>query len=227
MYRVLVHPEIMEGRPYVNGDQTGNTIMISVMVSLIVSFCVHIGLSRWLPELGQIDTSVVVDSHTRQARSRPAPGAARSTRVPSAPALAGVAPTPSPPTLPDWVGKPIDAVRFEAQALGLELNERRFHSPNDPAETVFKQIPSGGSPHQRGAKVELHVAITAVEVPNFRGKHLKHIRTRLEKLGLVVGEVETREHAEWSSGRVLDQDPAAKAFAAKGSAIDFVIVAPD
>jgi beta-lactam-binding protein with PASTA domain len=92
---------------------------------------------------------------------------------------------------------------------------------------VLRQEPTAGTPAAKGTQIKLVVAEKGVLIPKLVGKRLTQAKSLLEKGGFHLGEVRTREHAEYSGGRILEQSPDAGAMVARGANVDLVVVAPD
>ena len=92
---------------------------------------------------------------------------------------------------------------------------------------VVKTDPPAHSTVATGTMITVYVSTGPAEeildVPNVAGKELTEAKTILEEAGFVPGSIEYDDESQEEEGTVISTDPAARAEAPKGSAINFVV----
>ncbi|MDQ2816871.1 MAG: Stk1 family PASTA domain-containing Ser/Thr kinase [Candidatus Eremiobacteraeota bacterium] len=159
----------------------------------------------------------------------PAPGAA-SDRGATIMLFASAGPQTA--EVPDVVSLTVDSARTRLAAVGLKLQlGSTMTSANIPAQTIVDQTPGAGSTVDPGAVVVVDVsggspaqsAAAAIAVPNVVGTSAEDARRTLAAAGLTVGTVTQAAVSDTSPDTVMEQDPAADAKAAPGSAVNIVV----
>jgi serine/threonine-protein kinase len=128
--------------------------------------------------------------------------------------------------VPGIVGLTLDeAVRVLTTAGLKQGTVTRQPSDSVPADHVMTSLPLSGETASPGAAVDMAVS-SGKElslVPDFVGKSLKVAKEELAKAGFQLGKVSTTYDEDRRGGLVLKQEPAARAMAEKGAAIDLVV----
>jgi beta-lactam-binding protein with PASTA domain len=150
-----------------------------------------------------------------------------------------VAAAPEMATVPNVVGKTASSATDLLVEAGFEVPPPEHEASSELSGVVLRQEPNAGSKSEKGSLVRLVVSgepskddaassgEDLVEVPKVLRLPLPRARKKIEDAGLVVGSVREREDPELSSQRVLSQSPDGGSEAAKGSAVDLIVVAPD
>lgn len=178
----------------------------------------------------RVDTTVEAGTILSQTPSGGAPLQTKEIRV-------VVAAAPEMLTVPSVIGKSVvDATETLVDA-GFEVPPTEQEASSEPRGTVLRQEPNAGSKSEKGSLVRLVVSgepededgpkAEMVKVPKVLRLPLSSARKKIEAAGLTVGSVREREDPELSSQRVLSQEPDGGTEAAKGSAVNLVVVAPD
>lgn len=181
----------------------------------------------------RVDNSVEAGTILSQIPSGGAPLQTKEIRV-------VVAAAPEMVTVPSVIGKPVaDATEALVEA-GFEVPGTTEEASSEEPGVVLRQEPNAGSKSEKGSLVRLVVSSeqeegetegeepeALVKVPRVVRMPLSRARGKIEKAGLVVGQVRNREDPELSGRRVLSQSPKAGTKVPEGSEVDLVVVAPD
>jgi beta-lactam-binding protein with PASTA domain len=128
--------------------------------------------------------------------------------------------------VPGIVGLTLDeAVRVLTTASLKQGTVTRQASDSVPADHVMTSLPLAGETASRGAAVDMVVS-SGKElslVPDLVGKNLKVAKEELTKDGFQLGKVSTTYDENRRGGLVLKQEPAARAMAEKGAAVDLIV----
>jgi len=138
-----------------------------------------------------------------------------------------VATTPVTTPVPNVVTMKLDAARELLVKADFQVPPAISEASELPSGNVIRQDPNPGTQATAGTPIKLVVSQQTLEIPKLIGKRKKAAQEALEKLGFKVGTVTRREHDEWSSGRVMGQDPKPGENHPVGTAINLVLVAPD
>jgi serine/threonine-protein kinase len=124
--------------------------------------------------------------------------------------------------VPDVVGKSLEEAQHALEALGLHAGSVLEVDAGEPGK-VTAVSPQPGTEIERGASVSLAVARPKVAVPRLLGEHVRDARARIEKAGLVVGDVRETYNERKKGNRVLSQEPAGSTAVPLGAKVDLVI----
>ncbi len=131
-------------------------------------------------------------------------------------------------TVPNVVGKPIDAARQALVDAGLEVAEPTAEPSREAKGTVIKQNPAAGEAVKQASIVRLTIAESpSIQVPKVTGSSLVRAKKTLQEAGLVVGAIRRAEHEELGEDTVLRQDPKPGAEVPPGTEVELTVVAPD
>jgi beta-lactam-binding protein with PASTA domain len=124
--------------------------------------------------------------------------------------------------VPDVIGQTLEDAQRALDAAGLRAGSVMEVDAGE-AGKVTAVSPQPGSDIERGASVSLAVGRSLVAVPRLRGEHIRDARARIEKAGLVVGDISEIYDARKKGNRVLSQDPEAGTAVPLGAKINVVI----
>lgn len=128
--------------------------------------------------------------------------------------------------VPDVVNKPLAEATATLEAAGFQIGktESAFDT-NIEAGSIISQSPKAGEEEAKGSKVNLVISqgTEQVNVPNVEGKTLSEATQILTREGFVVGDTTEEYDEETAAGKVVSQNPAANAKAAKGSEVKIVL----
>lgn len=124
--------------------------------------------------------------------------------------------------VPDVVGKTLEEAQAELAAVGLQAGSVLEVDTGESGK-VTAVSPQPGTDIERGASVSLAVASPKVAVPRLMGQHIRAARARIEKAGLVVGNVREIYDARRKGDRVLGQEPEAGTPVPLGANVDLVV----
>jgi eukaryotic-like serine/threonine-protein kinase len=124
--------------------------------------------------------------------------------------------------VPDVIGQSLEDAQRALDAAGLRAGSVMEVDAGEPGK-VTAVSPQPGTDIERGASVSLAVARPKVVVPRLRGEHVRNARERIEKAGLVVGDVRETYDSRQRGNRVLSQEPGAGTAVPLGSKVDFVV----
>lgn len=133
--------------------------------------------------------------------------------------------------LPDVTGRPLgDAQLLLGNAGFSVVVGEEVHDELVPAGSVVRQDPEGDTDQPRGSKVILYVSkgpkATYVTVPNLVGIDIDTARQRIAAAGLApAAELKTVASADYPSGTVVGQDPAAGSQVAGGTEVTLTVSA--
>jgi serine/threonine-protein kinase len=124
--------------------------------------------------------------------------------------------------VPDVIGQSLEDAQRALDAAGLRAGSVMEVETGEPGK-VTAVSPQPGTDIERGASVSLAVARPTVAVPRLSGEHVRDARQRIEKAGLVVGDVSEIYDARKKGDRVLSQDPEAGTAVPLGSRVNVVV----
>jgi beta-lactam-binding protein with PASTA domain len=113
-------------------------------------------------------------------------------------------------TVPDLVGKTLDAAQKDASSLGLEIKvEDKLFSGKFPPTQIVSQQPQPGTPIKAGQLIHVLVSLgpPRVVVPNLVGSSLRAAQITAIQRGLTMGSVAVLPLAGGEPDQVLAQDP--------------------
>lgn len=129
---------------------------------------------------------------------------------------------------PDVRGMPEREARLLITQEGFVLGDvhEEFRTDAEP-HTVIAQWPEPGEAWERGRPVDLWVARPSaarprVTLPDLRGLSLSEVRTQLQALGLIEGNLWPEPAARVPPGRIIDQNPPPGHEIEVGSPVDLV-----
>lgn len=122
----------------------------------------------------------------------------------------------------ELLGMKLEDAKQLIVATGLRVGPISESSEGEPG-TVIGALPDVGSAVDPGAAVALTVARAPVEVPFVVGMHLREARTKLEKLGLMVGQLTEVYDSRKRGNRVLSQKPEPGVAVALGTKVDIIV----
>jgi beta-lactam-binding protein with PASTA domain len=128
--------------------------------------------------------------------------------------------------IPPIIGKTFAEAESSLRNAGLATGMRRTKESSEAAPgIVLSQRPPAGQVVQQGAKVDLVVATKpAVLVPEIVKLSLAEAKTRLENVGLGLGQTRRREIYEpIATGNILEQIPRPGEKVDKGTKVDIVV----
>ena len=123
--------------------------------------------------------------------------------------------------LPDVVGKHKDeALEILKKNILKPVLEGPRYDANYPKDHVIFQKPVAGMSVKEGRRVYLFISggESLIKVPLLFGKTSRDAKITVERLGLVLGEVE-EVRSEMPAGRIIEQDPVEGIDVPKGSEI--------
>lgn len=169
----------------------------------------------------RIDSGAVAGTIIEQRPAAGSPLGSMEIRVTVAQAAADA-------TVPDVVGKPLEAARLALVAAGLEVAEPTSEPSRAAKGTVIKQNPAAGESAKQASIVRLVVAESpSISVPKVTGSYLGKAKKTLQDAGLTVGTVRRVEHEELGQDYVLRQDPKPGAEVPPGTEVELTAVAPN
>jgi beta-lactam-binding protein with PASTA domain len=126
--------------------------------------------------------------------------------------------------VPDVVGQGTAEARARLRALGLRVSIERIRSA-EPAGTVLRQSPRGGTELRKGGTVTLSVSTgrTLVAVPDVIGLDEPSARLELENAGFDVRVTEQPTDDPSQDGIVVDQSPGGGTDAGEGDVVTLVV----
>jgi len=109
--------------------------------------------------------------------------------------------------------------------MGLSIKETKYVPSNFPPNTVVRTDPPFNTYVAKSSRITLFVSSGGqkLTVPDLIGKDVWEARNLLQKLGLVVGEVEYIDESYAGSGEVLFQFPRPGKKVAKGDTVTLII----
>jgi hypothetical protein len=130
-------------------------------------------------------------------------------------------------TVPDLVGRNLDAARAELQKAKLTPGEVTTRPSGEPPNTVLEQTPAAETKVREGDRVNLVVAVEQpageVPVPRVLGLSLSTAQARLEQLKLTLGRVTTEITGINQPLAVLSQSPQDGTPVPEGQSIDLSV----
>jgi eukaryotic-like serine/threonine-protein kinase len=112
------------------------------------------------------------------------------------------------------------------KAVGLPMVvERQEYDEKNPAGTVLRVIPPGGTSVKEGRPVRVWISKgpAPIEVPDVTGKPLKNARGEIRSLGLVVGGIADEFNETVEKGEVISQKPRAGESVPRRTAVSLVV----
>lgn len=119
--------------------------------------------------------------------------------------------------VPILVGLSRERARSQAEQSGFHLGEPRYRYELEASDRVLEQSPADGL-LSIGAPIEVTLGSTTPPVPDLSNLTEDRATAALEEAGMTVASVSTRYRLT-SSGRVLDQHPAAGTVLASGQPV--------
>lgn len=130
--------------------------------------------------------------------------------------------------VPNIVGLKIEDALKQLVAAGLQAAQRPAPDPRAAVGVVTQTDPVAGAPLAPQGSVTVFVgAAQPKSVPKVVGMRLSKARKLLEDEGFAVGKIKQITDGDRVSGAVLQQEPAAGASAAPGTAVDLVVNSDD
>lgn len=120
--------------------------------------------------------------------------------------------------VPDVTNKDFEAAQKQLTDLGFQVT-RNDEESDQPANTVLRQDPAGGTQVENGSTITLAVAKAAekLQVPNLGNQKLKDAKKTLTDMGLSVGNITGPQDDD---ATVMVSDPAAGTEVDKGTAVN-------
>jgi beta-lactam-binding protein with PASTA domain len=140
-------------------------------------------------------------------------------------AIAGWLLWPQKVAVPRLTGNPLEAAKTLLTDSGFILGNVS-EEPNETmvAGTVVKQQPTAGARTEKGARIDLVVAVVPrVSVPDVARQDLVSAEAALTRAGLLVGKKATKISIEIPPGAVLSQNPPAGELVNKNTRVDLVL----
>jgi tRNA A-37 threonylcarbamoyl transferase component Bud32 len=133
-------------------------------------------------------------------------------------------PEPTDVTVPNFVGKTLQAATVEADGLGITL-EPTQETSDQPVGTILRQDPPEGSVIAEGDTVNVVVAagVETVPVPDLRNQTEAQAVATLLQAQLAVGAKSEAFDETVAVGLVITQSHQPGSIVAKGTPIDYVI----
>ena len=129
--------------------------------------------------------------------------------------------------VPNVVGESLERARTLLAQAGFTVGRREVKPTEErPSGAVLSQKPAAGERVAKGQEINLVLAgPPPLRVPDLVGLALRDAQARLERAGLVPGDIKQTPAAERQPGTVLGQKPAAGEQTEKGRPVDLVIAA--
>ncbi len=140
-------------------------------------------------------------------------------------ALGGGTGEPELAPIPNVVGLTQDSAIDRLVADGF-VPVPRFESSDDfEPGVVVRTDPEGGVEAEIGSTVDVYVSTGSEEfpVPPVIGRNLEDAQIEIERVGLVVGQIERRPDSDFEEGVVIDQSPAAGVEVGAGTPVNLVV----
>ncbi|TNJ36445.1 PASTA domain-containing protein [Prosthecochloris vibrioformis] len=126
---------------------------------------------------------------------------------------------------PSILGLTLETAREELAAKGLTQGETEYRQSKYPTGTVIGQYPDGGDLVPPESPIDIVVSNNnVVGVPMVTGTPLEDAKTVIEKAGLSVGKIVSRENPA-PAGTVIEQDPDPEMQLPEKSSVDLMIAA--
>ena len=126
---------------------------------------------------------------------------------------------PAPRTVPDLGGRSFDAASTALSSLGLKVGRTDEYSDTVPEGQVISSNPGAGTKVERGSTVSVVVSKGQPVVPDVKGLSVDDASSRLQAVGLKVGNVYGP-----SGGKVFLTTPGSGSKAKKGSSVSLFII---
>ena len=131
--------------------------------------------------------------------------------------------------VPSLKGMTVAEARSQTTGLGLNLEvDNRYYSSDVAAGHILTQSPASGTVVRREWRVRVAESLgpQKVEVPDTVGVDERVAALKLRRVGLAVGKTAHLPYAGAPEGRVLAQDPPARAQGISGPSINLLVAAP-
>ncbi len=143
--------------------------------------------------------------------------------VPSGSAVNIVLSTGAPlVALPSLVGQSLEEARSAIEELGLTVGDVSEDGEGTEPGTVTAQTPPAGEV-EAGTSVALTATPAGIEVPDLAPLRYRQARSRIEELGLEVGNVRRRYTENLPDFAIREQEPAPGTRVAPGTPVNLVI----
>jgi serine/threonine protein kinase/beta-lactam-binding protein with PASTA domain len=128
-------------------------------------------------------------------------------------------------TVPDVVGKPVEAARTILTGQNLRVSVSEVFNDTVPVGSVVSQYPEAGAvvKEQRTVTLVVSKGGEVTVVPDLRGLSRRDAELQLKNAGLVLGRVDEQYDANAPVGTVISQNPRPPAQINKNTAVDIVI----
>ncbi|MFW5728545.1 MAG: PASTA domain-containing protein, partial [Spirochaetota bacterium] len=137
----------------------------------------------------------------------------------------------------DYIGRPIDDVRRELQALFttfdelLQISDVSYVFNDAPAGTILDQSPESGTELTGPTELDLVVSrgpdVERIELPSYEGLEYEEAIRLLESQDLPFIFTRASEDAEGNPGFVVSQSPPSGTDVARGSKVTLRIIPPE
>ncbi|KAA6458626.1 PASTA domain-containing protein [Acidobacteria bacterium AB60] len=131
--------------------------------------------------------------------------------------------------VPALKGMTVADARSQTAGLGLNLAvDNRYYSSDVAAGHILTQSPPPGSVVRREWKVRVSESLgpQKVEVPDTVGMDERVAALKLRRMGLAIGATARLPDATDPEGKVLAQDPPARAQGIEGPSVNLLVAAP-
>lgn len=127
--------------------------------------------------------------------------------------------------VPDVVGTQYDEANATLTEKNLTVDKQTATSDTVPANVVMSMTPPAGAQVAPGQTVTLTVSTgpSAVGVPNLQGLTVDQAQAALEKAGLTLGTITTKDSPSMKIDLVISSSPQIGQPAAPGSAVDLFV----
>ncbi len=133
-------------------------------------------------------------------------------------------------TVPNVTGRALRAGRIALRQQSLKSGRISWMHHDTDADVILAQSPGPTDPAVRDNAVDLLVSLgprkRVYRVPNFVGNNIEDSTKVLNRLGLEIGEVETKVDPTLPQGQVLEQTPASGARILEGETVKLLMSIP-
>ena len=128
-------------------------------------------------------------------------------------------------TVPNVVGKQVEAAKSTLLAKNLRVSVSETYSEDVPQGFVISQYPEAGSvvKEQRMVTIVVSKGTEVTTVPDLRGLSRRDAELQLKNAGLKLGRVDEQYSADVPADMVISQSPKPPAQINKGTAVDLVV----
>ena len=129
-------------------------------------------------------------------------------------------------TMPNLVGRPMDAAQRVASGLGLEIKvEGRLFDAKYPPDQIVSQVPPPDTRIKVGQHVHVLVSLgpPKVKIPNVVGSSSRAAQIAAIQRGLTVGDIVEIHRPGAQADRVLAQEPPASASEIHSPALNLLV----